>query len=356
MNCTGMKDGNYPAVKEQCSKYFWRCSNGGTSGGVCRDGLYFNAVTKKCDTGSNIKDCPDGCPEDQVYNAREKKCDVIELVPECTTATVTSNRLQISKLISAPELDFFCNTTGDGLLSAGCENYFYFCASGHGYHVKCPEGFFFDSETRTCNHKEHVLLCNLALDGSRTMANEQAYAHAIAPKSVDQDDESKEAQIYDIQTRKETHSHADHIPEVRPTLISVPISKTKPLPVLSEDFDCQSKADGFYSIGCKTEFVACANHWMFFLECPQSLIFNEEAQICDYEENIEKCSKMADLNEKESFLTTHPEMEREISSEEESKRMDGVAIRDQRQIINPISKTCSEPENIPECVNKHDRT
>lgn len=63
------------------------------------------------------------------------------------------------------------------------------------------------------------------------------------------------------------------------------------------DFDCLTKSDGFYSIGCKTEFIACANHRMFFFECPHNLIFNEEAQICDYAENIEDCSKMADVDE-----------------------------------------------------------
>ncbi|VBB26556.1 unnamed protein product [Acanthocheilonema viteae] len=334
------------------------------------------------------------CPDGQAYNVRQKRCDIVDLMPECTTAENSSssfigNSLQISNIVSAPELNGFCNTTGDGLFSAGCENYFYSCASGNAYRMKCPEGLYFDSEARVCNCKEHVSLCNSALEDSRIMVNEQDYTYATTAESIDQGDESRE--IYDIQTKKVVHSHADQIPKASlPALVSVPISKAKPLPILSEDFDCRSKADGFYSIGCKTEFVACANHRMFFFECPQNLTFNEEAQICDYAGNIEYCSEIADINEKESFLTTSPEMEREISPNEETKRVDGAeAIRDQAfckklndgvyfndceneytvcsrqitfayncpegQIIDPISKTCNDPKNIPECVNKNDR-
>ncbi|CAG9531894.1 unnamed protein product [Cercopithifilaria johnstoni] len=302
--------------------------------------------------------CKDGqllqlqCPEGQAYDVRQKQCDNMTFLPECATTENSSllaagNPLLISNVILAPELDCFCNTTGDGLFSAGCENYFYSCASGHGYRMKCPEGLFFDSETLVCNYKEHVPLCNLASKDSKTMANEEAYAYTTATKSVDQD-ESKEAK-----PKKVTDNHSNQVPDDNlPALVSVPISNRKSLPILPKDFDCRSKADSFYSIGCKTEFVACANRRTFFFECPHNLIFNEKEQMCDYAENVEGCSEMGNINEKGSFLTTSAEMEQE---EEETKRDGAAVIRDQGQIIDPVSKTCNELENIPECMDKNAR-
>lgn len=57
MNCTEMGDGNYLADNGQCSKSFWHCSNGKTTGRVCRDDLFFNTITKECDLANNIENC-----------------------------------------------------------------------------------------------------------------------------------------------------------------------------------------------------------------------------------------------------------------------------------------------------------
>lgn len=54
-----MSDGNYPMIKRQCSKYFWRCSDGKTTRRVCRDELFFNTITGKCDMAKNVEDCID---------------------------------------------------------------------------------------------------------------------------------------------------------------------------------------------------------------------------------------------------------------------------------------------------------
>ncbi|EJD76716.1 hypothetical protein LOAG_16392 [Loa loa] len=138
--------------------------NGGVAGHSACSRFYYSCIAGKL---FQLQ-----CPEGQAYDVKQKQCVAMEFMPECTTAekpvlSTTGNPIQISKIIPAPELNDFCNTTGDGMFSAGCESYFYFCASGLGYHVKCPEGLFFDSETRNCNYKEHVLSCNLVLENSR---------------------------------------------------------------------------------------------------------------------------------------------------------------------------------------------
>lgn len=61
---------------------------------------------------------------------------------------------------------------------------------------------------------------------------------------------------------------------------------------ISTDFDCGTKADGFYSIGCKSEFISCTNNQTTVYECPQNLIFNEKLQACDLPENINGCPKV----------------------------------------------------------------
>ncbi|KAK6111907.1 Chitin binding Peritrophin-A domain family protein [Brugia pahangi] len=436
LNCTQMRNGNYPMINGQCSKYFWHCSNGRSIGRICHDELFFNKATQKCDTLNNIEDCINNkqliennavelnciqwnenimehsacsdlyynctagkllelqCPQGQVYDAKQKQCDAIEFVPECINSenpsqTTTNDPIQISKIVPAPELNEFCNASGDGLYSVGCENYFYFCASNNGYHVKCPEGLFFDSETRICNYKKYVHSCNLDHDDSNITPSKQIYDYNIitTTRSMYQIDKStKKIEIDETQTKEV--SKTKNMPEASlPASISTPISQTKILPILSRDFDCRSKADGFYSIGCKTEFVACANHRIFFFECPYNLIFNEEAQTCDYAKNIKDCSKMINNEEKE---TTCTEIERESSSEKkEIKGIDGTIIRDnafckklkdgvyfndcgneyivcsrhvtfvyncpEGQIVNPTSKICDKAENIPECVNANDR-
>ncbi|VDM20033.1 unnamed protein product [Wuchereria bancrofti] len=304
MNCTQMRNGNYPMINGECSKYFWHCSNGERIGRICYDELFFNKATQKCDTINNIEDCINKCPQGQVYDAKQKQCDAIEFVPECINSenpsqTTTNDPIQISKIVPAPELNEFCNASGDGLYSAGCENYFYFCASNNGYHVKCPEGLFFDSETRICNYKKYVHSCNLDHNDSNITPSKQTYDYetiTTAQSMYQIDKSTKKIEIDEIQTKE--MSDAKHMLEASlPTSISIPISKTKILPILPRDFDCHSKADGFYSIGCKTEFVACANHRIFFFECPNNLIFNEEAQTCDYAENIKDCSKMTNNDE-----------------------------------------------------------
>ncbi|VDO43591.1 unnamed protein product [Onchocerca flexuosa] len=302
MNCTGKKNGDYSMIERKCSKYFWRCSAGETTRRICRGELFFNTVTGKCDTANNIADCADEslifncfdyrnsliarnaihCPEGQEYDVKQKQCHVAHVAENNSPSSITSFSTQIEKIVSAPELNNFCERSGDGLFSAGCENYFYFCASGFGYHVKCPEGLFFDSKTKNCSYKEHVPSCNLTSKNSKIIAND----YTTTPASIDQDesDENRETKEAGL-----------------PALVNAPISKKKLHLLLPENFDCRLKADGFYSIGCKTEFVVCANHRMFFFECPHNLIFNEEKQSCDYPENIKNCSeslsKMTDIDE-----------------------------------------------------------
>lgn len=53
-------------------------------------------------------------------------------------------------------------------------------------------------------------------------------------------------------------------------------------------FDCSARLDGFYSIGCTSEFVFCINKHTIFMTCPSSLVFNAKGKYCDYPD---KCSK-----------------------------------------------------------------
>ncbi|KAM3729098.1 Chondroitin proteoglycan [Dirofilaria immitis] len=427
MNCTGLKDGAYPMVKNKCSKYFWRCIDGQITGRICREELFFNTITGKCDIANNITNCAnkkkslvtrsviesncngsnDGlvessacsefyynctagklsrCPRDQVYNKRQKRCDFDFSVPECITVesflkSAAGNSIHISKIISAPELSDFCGRNGDGIFSAGCQNYFYFCSLGHGYHVKCPEGLFFDSETKTCNHKEYAQSCNIPTEDLGYVTNDYATVLAIMNDDDDDDDDDEEVEEmgdYKIQTlhNQKTNEKSD---EGLPVVYSIPISHSKSLPFLPEDLECNRKSDGFHSIGCKKEFIACANQKMYFFECPQDLIFHENAQICDSVSNIDGCS---DNDKKEPFSATNTDTDWEITSEEiTDQSYDDTAVQEQNfcghlndgiyfndcgnkylicnggnsfayacpegQIVDPTSKTCNELENIP---------
>uniref|UniRef100_A0A915PKV9 Chitin-binding type-2 domain-containing protein n=1 Tax=Setaria digitata TaxID=48799 RepID=A0A915PKV9_9BILA len=389
LNCTGLRDGDYPIVKGKCSKQFWRCTAGETTGRVCRDNLFFDTISEKCDIASNIEDCTDivdrngstemldakdataldcstlndstvehsacsrfyyscrerklfqlRCPEGQAYDSKQKQCEIKKFVPGCliSSSTTQIDPIEISKIISASEL-------------TGCENYFYFCASGHGYYTKCPDGLFFDSETRSCNYKERILLCNLVSEDLSTIS-----------RSVKRTDKKKEAENLGLETegKKFLRGVADHLPEIGlPALISAPIPKGKPLPFLPEEFECHSRKDGFYSIGCKTEFVACANGRMFFFECPHNLIFDENAQICDYAENIEDCSEsflqMTDNDEKGQFPVIFSELRQENEPKRQAEPVSESAIRKSGQIMNPATKTCNEPKHITECEKENGR-
>ncbi|MCP9256813.1 Protein FAM73B [Dirofilaria immitis] len=396
MNCTGLKDGAYPMVKNKCSKYFWRCIDGQITGRICREELFFNTITGKCDIANNITNCAnkkkslvtrsviesncngsnDGlvessacsefyynctagklsrCPRDQVYNKRQKRCDFDFSVPECITVesflkSAAGNSIHISKIISAPELSDFCGRNGDGIFSAGCQNYFYFCSLGHGYHVKCPEGLFFDSETKTCNHKEYVQSCNIPTEDLGYVTNDYATVLAIMNDDDDDDDDDEEVEEmgdYKIQTlhNQKTNEKSD---EGLPVVYSIPISHSKSLPFLPED-----------------------------------LIFHENAQICDSVSNIDGCS---DNDKKEPFSATNTDTDWEITSEEiTDQSYDDTAVQEQNfcghlndgiyfndcgnkylicnggnsfayacpegQIVDPTSKTCNELENIPTCMS-----
>ncbi|VDM91837.1 unnamed protein product [Onchocerca ochengi] len=271
-------------------------------------------------------------------------------------------------------------------------------AEGQVYDVKQKQYHVADSvqEYVTEKNSSSSIIGNSTQIAKIVSAPELINDYTTTPGSVDQGEgyENRETRTYNIRGKKVIHNHANHIQETGlPALVNASISKIKSLPLLPENFDCRLKADGFYSIGCKTEFVACVNHRMFFFECPHNLIFNEEKQSCDYKGNIKNCSKslskMTDIDEKESFSTINSEVESEISSEEKIGQIDDTIISEQDfckklsdgiyfnscgnqytvcsgeiafiyncpegQIMDSASKTCNEPENILECMNKNDR-
>ncbi|VDN18885.1 unnamed protein product [Gongylonema pulchrum] len=110
---------------------------------------------------------------------------------------------------------------------------------------------------------------------------------AVEPSAESQDERVNEVKIAE-------RSRASHIPEAAlPAAIGVPLPKAKDQPILPDDFDCASKPNGLYSIGCKTEYVTCVLGHPFYFHCPSNLIFYEAAQTCDHAENIAECSNVS---------------------------------------------------------------
>ncbi|KIH58831.1 chitin binding Peritrophin-A domain protein [Ancylostoma duodenale] len=55
--------------------------------------------------------------------------------------------------------------------------------------------------------------------------------------------------------------------------------------LLHETVDCKTKQDGYYSLGCTSDFIFCNEGVAITMKCPSSLVFNEEKGYCDYPEN-----------------------------------------------------------------------
>uniref|UniRef100_A0A1I7XJM4 Chitin-binding type-2 domain-containing protein n=1 Tax=Heterorhabditis bacteriophora TaxID=37862 RepID=A0A1I7XJM4_HETBA len=64
-------------------------------------------------------------------------------------------------------------------------------------------------------------------------------------------------------------------------LVSSEISEVK--------IDC-ARGDGFYVIGCNTEFHRCHEGNPIRYECPVGLFFNPRRSKCDYKEEITECN------------------------------------------------------------------
>ncbi|VDN03053.1 unnamed protein product [Thelazia callipaeda] len=297
MSCANLSDGDYPILENQCLKQFWRCTAGQITGRACKDGKFFNAATKRCEAANNIIHCKifdEKCQKSQVYDSARGRCSTPEFVPNCAskryaTFSTNENEIEILKIIWEPELNDFCSQNGDGMFSAGCEEFFYLCTSGTGYYVNCLRGLYFDSAKQMCTVKDRVLLCKLLSDKKNSTDLEFISSkQTVAAEDKDNNDIFK---IHDNVVNKEsTGNFATDIPEVGiSAMIAAPIPKDENLPFLPEDFECERKNDGFYSIGCENEFVACVNSRMFFFKCPQDLIFDEESQTCNYVGNINKC-------------------------------------------------------------------
>ncbi|VDN18884.1 unnamed protein product [Gongylonema pulchrum] len=332
-----MDDGVYAAVYGQCSKHYWQCEADKTTLKTCDNGLFFNNAIEGCDIPGNIADCrtisdegnealesnevvepdcaflEDGplehstcsplhfscirgqllklqCPSGQVYDATQKRCDDPEFVPGCSPTRPKIS--QETRIIPAPEISNYCKAHGDGIYSAGCENYFYLCGQGGSYRVNCPSGLFFESNTRTCSYKERVPECNnnSAVETARSSATQQANGsdidtkEVVEPSAVSQDERINEVEIAE-------RSRASHIPEAAlPAAIGVPLPKAKDQPILPDGNYCKAHGDGIYSAGCENYFYLCGQGGSYRVNCPSGLFFESNTRTCSYKERVPECN------------------------------------------------------------------
>uniref|UniRef100_A0A914PM97 Chitin-binding type-2 domain-containing protein n=1 Tax=Panagrolaimus davidi TaxID=227884 RepID=A0A914PM97_9BILA len=55
----------------------------------------------------------------------------------------------------------FCqkNNLNDGYYGQGCKSHYFACSAFTTTRLQCPQGLFYDPETRTCDHKNFIVAC-----------------------------------------------------------------------------------------------------------------------------------------------------------------------------------------------------
>ncbi|KAF8375713.1 hypothetical protein PRIPAC_82142, partial [Pristionchus pacificus] len=334
--CAGKEDGSHSM--EKCSGQYVLCWAGTGKVMNCQKGLLFNEVSHVCDYPLNVDGCngspsasldksyggvfsaapstaslpiprqpiendcsslPDGvygslcsrnyfhcvngvsyeksCTEGLVYNAVMKQCDYKEKCESSSSLSIASSDapITLTPVITTVEktIDFDCSSLPDGSYSQGCISQFYQCSSGMAIIQKCPDGLVFDDFTKACDYPQ---ICS------------------SPHSSVSHDSMSSVSS--------------------RPSTTPIPITS----PTLS--FDCSSRVDGLYSLGCVSHYFECSSGVVSSYLCPDGRVFDGVSQKCDYPN---KCGQPRPLDEESSVYNLSPTVP---SSDYNKKNVDKAPI------------------------------
>jgi len=215
-------------------------------------GIYGNP-NKPCDTKFYICVAPTAlayeqpCPAQLYYDSVDETCDSWIHVEACSGLTrpptqPTQAPSNVSITTVAPIVDCSNKTDGNypdpiGDSKPFCSKRFYVCVGGVTVPFKCPAGLVYDIDSNTCEHPSIVPACT---------------------------------------------GH--------PVLSTTLSPSTNPATLPPIDFDCSSLSDGYYATKCSNVFYSCVGGEGRKLNCPASLIFDPETQMCDVPSNTFICT------------------------------------------------------------------
>uniref|UniRef100_A0A914QT81 Chitin-binding type-2 domain-containing protein n=1 Tax=Panagrolaimus davidi TaxID=227884 RepID=A0A914QT81_9BILA len=109
-------------------------------------------------------------------------------------------------------------------------------------------------------------------------------------------------------------------------------------PSFKVDFNCNEKADGFYTIGqCRNDYVRCVHKTAYLQECPENYVFDSD--ICEY---MDECHKTVQLltNGQQEVQTPMSQAQPAIAPASSSqtytlKQAQQRAITETQQAYNP---------------------
>uniref|UniRef100_A0A1I7ZG42 Chitin-binding type-2 domain-containing protein n=1 Tax=Steinernema glaseri TaxID=37863 RepID=A0A1I7ZG42_9BILA len=276
--CGGKPDGVYQI--QECADIFYQCHSGYTEIRTCPQGLFYDADLDTCERRALVPACggtrptqspPEGqllprdtycegksdgiysaakcsiffyyckggnatkfrCARGMYYDYEVEKCRVKSLIPACGAVQPTYPATSLNPPDTIHPIDKSCEGKKNGRYALGeCENALYICENFVRYHASCPIGYVFDPITQRCQNESRVPACS-----NRTV---QLPKREI-PSSIDK-------------------------------------------------FDCRTKPDGDYSIGCSDVFVTCSNNVLETRFCATTeMRFSQDRGLCDEEENVAEC-------------------------------------------------------------------
>nr|CDJ82147.1 Chitin binding protein domain containing protein [Haemonchus contortus] len=287
-----------------------------------KDGYYSNGCV------SDFVYCVDGvaspmsCPASLVFNEKKGYCDYPE---SCSTGPAAAPPLP-APLVTAqppyappqtppsPLTPISCKGKKDGYYSNGCVSDFVFCVDGVASAMKCPASLVFNEKKGYCDYPES---CSTgpapALPMPVPVVPSQPSASAQAPPAplTFVDCKGKKDGYYSSGCVSEFVYCVDGVPTLMkcpsslvfnakngycdyPEACSSPPAQAAPAvppststsgPSSQMSLDCTGRGDGYFAIGCSSDFVYCSDGIATFMKCPASLVFNAEKNYCDYPEN-----------------------------------------------------------------------
>ncbi|GMT31672.1 hypothetical protein PFISCL1PPCAC_22969 [Pristionchus fissidentatus] len=154
-----------------------------------------------------------------------------------------------------------CSGRGDGFFALGCSSEMLACSNGIAHIMPCPAGLVFDESNQMCDYPTQVSACAdreqlLSEDNLLTREEVTGRDHPHIPRRSDE---------------------ATVDATLAPTTPAASVERTHDAG--KRDSRCKS-SNGFFSLGCSTQFVACTEGVATTVDCAEGEAFDEHAQSC----------------------------------------------------------------------------
>uniref|UniRef100_A0A914QJN3 Chitin-binding type-2 domain-containing protein n=1 Tax=Panagrolaimus davidi TaxID=227884 RepID=A0A914QJN3_9BILA len=139
------------------------------------------------------------------------------------------------------------NNLIDGYHIEGCKPFYFACTPISTTRSRCPKGLFFDVEAQLCDYKHLISACGGKRPPPPPPPQQQPPAYG-----------------------QQTYAPQQQQPR-RP------------------EFDCSSKTDGVYVVGCTSKYYICMLGTSTTLSCPTGTFYSASAEKCDYKAHVVEC-------------------------------------------------------------------